>query len=160
MKIFIGSDHAGFVLKEIIKNDLIAGGHEVEDKGATEYDEGDDYPDFIIPVAQAISADPTNVKGIVIGGTGQGEAICANKFKGVRAAVWYGPGRQLASDTEKVVELSREHNDANILSIGARFVTEEEALEAVHRWLAEPFSGDERHKRRIEKIAAAENHNG
>jgi ribose 5-phosphate isomerase B len=160
MKIFIGSDHAGFVLKEIIKNDLTAGGHEVEDKGALEYNEGDDYPDFIIPVAQAISADPANVKGIVIGGTGQGEAICANKFKGVRAAVWYGPGRQLASDTEKVVELSREHNDANILSIGARFVTEEEALEAVHRWLSEPFSGDERHKRRIEKIAAVENHNG
>lgn len=157
MKIFIGSDHAGFVLKEIIKNDLVAGGHEVLDMGAMEYNEADDYPDFIIPVAKAVSENPSNVKGIVIGGTGQGEAICANKFKDVRAAVWYGPGRQLASDTEKVVELSREHNDANILSIGARFVTEEEALEAVHRWLAEPFSGDERHVRRIEKIKAIDN---
>jgi len=157
MKIYIGADHAGFGLKELIKQDLLASEHEVVDCGALEYDEADDYPDFVIPVAKAVSADATAL-GIVIGGTGQGEAICANKFKNVRAAVWYGSGKQIASDTEKIIELSREHNDANILSIGARFVTEEETLEAVHRWLETPFSGEERHKRRIDKIHAAETH--
>lgn len=160
MKIFIGADHAGYGLKEILIPHIQGLGHEVMDCGAHEYNESDDYPDFIIPVAKAVSANPTEVKGIVIGGTGQGEAICANKFKGVRAAVWYGHANRIASDTESLVELSREHNDANILSIGARFVTEEEAINAVHRWLAAAFSGDERHKRRIEKIAAVETHNG
>ncbi|MDB5194300.1 MAG: ribose-5-phosphate isomerase [Parcubacteria group bacterium] len=155
MKIFIGADHAGFGLKDLIKQDLLAAGHEVVDCGAAEYNEDDDYPDFVIPIAKAVSLD-ANAKGIVIGGTGQGEAICANKFKGIRAAVWYGSGNQIASDTEKIIELSREHNDANVLSIGARFVTEEETLDAVHRWLETPFSGDERHKRRIEKIHKVE----
>ena len=159
MKIFLGADHAGYGLKEILKQDLIAGGHEVTDCGATEYNETEDYPDFVIPVAKAISADAA-VLGIVIGGTGQGEAICANKFKGVRAAVWYGSGKQIASDTERIIELSREHNDANILSIGARFVTEEETLLAVHRWLETPFSEEERHKRRLDKISRIETHNG
>jgi ribose 5-phosphate isomerase B len=151
MKIFLGADHAGFGLKELIKADLLAAEHEVVDCGATEYNESDDYPDFVIPVAKAVSAD-TTAKGIVIGGSGQGEGMCANKFKNVRAVVWYGSGNQIASDTEKIIELSREHNDANVLSIGARFVTEEETLDAVHRWLDTAFSGDDRHKRRIEKI--------
>lgn len=160
MKIYLGADHAGFGLKEVIKQDLQAAGHDVTDCGAAEYNEGDDYPDFVAPVAREISTRPNDAKGIVIGGTGQGEAICANKFRDVRAAVWYGSGKQLASDTEKVIELSREHNDANILSIGARFVTEEEAIDAVRRWLETPFSGDERHKRRIDKIHRLETHNG
>lgn len=160
MKIYLGADHAGFGLKEVLKQDLSAGGHEVTDCGAAEYNEADDYPDFVAPVARAVSADPAHTLGIVIGGTGQGEAICANKFRDVRAVVWYGYGRQLASDTERIIELSREHNDANVLAIGARFVTEEETLDAVHRWLETSFSGEERHKRRIDKIHRLETHNG
>jgi ribose 5-phosphate isomerase B len=156
MKIFIGSDHAGFGLKDNLVNMLKENGHEVIDCGAHEFDPADDYPDFIIPVAKAVSADPDNIKGIVIGGTGQGEAICANKFKGVRCALWYGKGNQIASDTEAVIALTREHNNANILSIGARFVTEEDTLAAVRLWLETPFSGDERHVRRLSKIAGLE----
>jgi ribose 5-phosphate isomerase B len=156
MKIFIGADHAGFGLKDSLVNMLKENGHEVTDCGAHEFNPDDDYPDFVIPVAKAVSADPENTKGIVIGGSGQGEAICANKFKGVRCAMWYGKGHQIASDTEAVIALSREHNDANLLSIGARFVTEEETLAAVRLWLETPFSGDERHVRRMKKIEAIE----
>ncbi len=160
MKIFIGADHAGYGLKDRIIADLTDAGYEVVDKGAFEFNEGDDYPDFVIPVATEVSQHPNEVKGIVIGGSGQGEAICANKFRDVRAVVWYGKGSLLASDTMTVIELSREHNDANILSIGARFVTEEETLDAVHRWLSTPFSNDERHVRRIEQVKRAEIKNG
>jgi ribose 5-phosphate isomerase B len=127
-------------------------GYEVTDCGAHEYNEGDDYPDFVVPVAREVSMHPNEVKGIVIGGSGEGEAMCANRFRSVRAVAWYGPANKIASDTKTIIEFSREHNDANILSIGARFVTEEEALKAVKLWLDTPFSGDERHKRRLEKI--------
>ncbi len=156
MKIFIGADHAGYGLKDSLVNMLKENGHEVTDCGASEFNPEDDYPDFVIPVAKAVSADPENTRGIVIGGSGQGEAICANKFKGVRCAMWYGKGQQIASDTEAVVALSREHNNTNMFSIGARFVTEEDALAAVKIWIETPFSGDERHVRRLGKIAAIE----
>jgi ribose 5-phosphate isomerase B len=96
-------------------------------------------------VAKEISHDPGAIKGIVIGGSGQGEAICANKFYGVRAAVYYGSNLD-------VVKLSREHNDSNVLSLGARFMSSSDALNAVNVWLKTPFSGDERHKRRIQKL--------
>lgn len=145
MKVFLGADHAGFALKEQIKRWLVAQGCEVEDRGAFSLDPEDDYPDFIAPVAQAVSEDPVNRRGIVLGGSGQGEAMVANRFAGVRAAVYYG-------GSEDIVALSREHNDANVLALGARFVSEEEAIAAVERWLATPFSGDERHVRRIKKI--------
>lgn len=161
MKIYIGSDHAGFELKEKLKEYLSELGYdEVEDKGDLNYDENDDYPDFVKPLAEAIVADEKSI-GIFIGGTGFGEEICANRIKGVRAVVFYGPrlavgavdveGRQ-SLDPYEIVRLSRSHNDANILSISARFVPQLEAKEAVKVFLETKFSGDERHVRRIRKI--------
>ena len=146
-KIFIGSDHAGFELKEKLVPFLKELGYEVEDKGAFEYNKTDDYPDFIIQVAEEISKNP-NYRGIVLGGSGQGEAMCANRFKNVRAVEYYAPSRGETS----IIKNSRGHNDSNILSLGARFLSEDEAKSAVKDWLETPFSGDERHKRRIEKI--------
>ncbi len=144
MKIFIGSDHAGFELKNILVEFLKSEGHEVEDKGAFTLDPSDDYPDFVKPVAEAVANDQ-EAKGIILGGSGEGETIVADRHPHVRAIEWYGGNLE-------VVKLSREHNDANILSLGARFITEEEAKEAVKLWLATPFSGDERHVRRIAKL--------
>ncbi|MDO8565201.1 MAG: RpiB/LacA/LacB family sugar-phosphate isomerase [bacterium] len=150
MKIFIGSDHAGFQLKEKLVPFLKELGHEVEDKGAYDYNENDDYPDFVKPVAQEISKNPdsTQVRGIVLGGSGQGEAIYANKFKNVRAMTYYAPSRGEVS----IIKDSRGHNDSNILSLGGRFLSEEEAMSAVKDWLETSFSGDERHVRRIAKL--------
>ncbi|MBI4133939.1 MAG: RpiB/LacA/LacB family sugar-phosphate isomerase [Candidatus Terrybacteria bacterium] len=147
MKVFLGADHAGFALKEEIKRWLVGQGYEVEDKGAFSLDSADDYPDFVAPVARAVAEDPKERRGIVLGGSGQGEAMVANRFAGVRAAVYYG-------GPTAIIQLSREHNDANILALGARFVSEAEAIAAVGRWLATLFSGDERHVRRIGKIAS------
>ena len=147
MKIFIGSDHAGFELKEKIVPFLQELGHEVIDKGAFSYDPNDDYPDFIKPVAQEVSTDP-EARGIVLGGSGQGEAICANRFNNVRAFEYYAPSRGEVN----IVEDSRSHNNSNVISLGARFLTEDEAKAAVKLWLETPFSGDERHVRRIDKI--------
>ena len=144
MKIYIGSDHAGFQLKEEVKEFLLKKGYSVEDKGAFQYQAEDDYPDFIRPVAEAVAKDPENSRGIIFGGSGQGEAICANRIKGVRAAVYYG-------GTVHIVELSREHNNSNILSLGARFLHSDEAKKAVDFWLRAKFAGG-RHQRRIDKI--------
>ena len=145
MKIYIASDHAGYELKEKLIDYLIAeNGNEIIDKGAFEYNEKDDYPDFVSKVAQKISENP-EAKGIILGGSGQGEAITANRFKGVRAVVYYG-------GDEKIIELSRQHNDANILSLGARFLSEDEAKNAVKKWLSTDFSEGDRHIRRIKKI--------
>lgn len=152
MKIFVGGDHAGFGLKEKLIEFLHTQGHEVIDKGAFEYDENDDYPDFIIPVAREVSMHPNEVRGIIIGGSGQGEAIAANKFKYVRAALYYGPANSLVQEPISIVKLSREHNNANILSLGARFISEEEMKDAVKEWLDTPFSSEERHVRRINKV--------
>lgn len=145
MKIFLGSDHAGFLYKEKIKKYLEGLGEEVFDKGPSECNKDDDYPDFIAPVAREVSNDPKGSRGIILGGSGQGEAMVANRFKNVRAAVFYGGG-------DEIIKLSREHNNANILSLGARFLSEEEALAAVQLWLKTSFSKEERHERRIEKI--------
>lgn len=146
MKIYFASDHAGFELKnilmEMVSNDL---GLNVEDCGAFEYDETDDYPDFVRVAAVAVSADPEESLAVIVGGSGQGEAIVANRFVNVRAAVYYGGPMD-------IITLSREHNDANVLSFGARFLSDEEAREALRLWLDTPFSGDERHDRRIAKI--------
>lgn len=146
MKIYIGTDHAGFELKEKLVVFLKTQGHDVSDMGAHSYDALDDYPDFIRPVAEAVAGD-ASARGVILGGSGQGEAMCANRVSGVRAAVYYGGPVDIAV-------LSREHNDANILSLGARFVEESEALEVVRMWLATPFSGEEKHARRIGKIDA------
>ena len=152
-KILVGSDHAGFGLKEKLIPYLQGLGYEVEDKGALEYNESDDYPDFIIPLAREISKRPNELKGVIFGGSGQGEAMAANKFSSVRAAVYYGQGQCVVTDDDtSIIKLSREHNNANILSLGARFITEEEMKSAVKEWLDTPFVDSERHKRRIEKM--------
>ncbi|MBI4010547.1 MAG: RpiB/LacA/LacB family sugar-phosphate isomerase [Candidatus Aenigmarchaeota archaeon] len=150
MKIIIGSDHAGFELKGKIKEYLDGLNFEYEDLGANSLDPSDDYPDFIIPVAKKVAKNPKENLGIVIGGSGQGEAIAANKIKGIRATVYYG-------GSLNIVKLSRTHNNSNILSLGARFLTEGEAIEAVKLWIETPFSNEERHKRRIGKIEGFEN---
>lgn len=152
MKIFIGTDHAGYVLKEQLVVSLRAEGHEVVDKGAFEYDEHDDYPDFCIPVAEEVSKDPDHVKGIILGATGEGEAIVANKFPNVRAAVYYGDVKCIVDDESDIIVRSREHNNSNILSLGARFLTEEEMMRAVFLWLKTEYTGSERHVRRLAKI--------
>lgn len=154
MKIYLGTDHAGFALKEDIKPMLIKAGHEVIDLGATEFVDGDDYPDYVAPVAQAVareSKEDPSVRGIILGGSGQGEAIVANRVPGVRAAVYYGPAAHTGGSRD-VITLSREHNDANVLALGARFLAPLEAEEAVTLWLETGFSQDGRHIRRIKKI--------
>ena len=143
MKIHIATDHAGLELKNAIKTYLMEKGHNVTDHGAYEYDAMDDYPDFIFPCAKAVAADPES-RGIILGGSGQGEAMAANRIKGVRAAVFY-------NGTEEIVKLSRQHNNANILSLGARFMTEEEITKIIEIWLDEPFEGGQ-HQQRIEKL--------
>ena len=143
MKILLASDHAGFKLKEFLSNHLIQLGYNIEDCGAYEMDSTDDYPDFIIPAARKVASDP-DARGIIMGGSGQGEAITANRIKGVRAAVYYdGP--------IDIVKLSRSHNNANILSFGARFISNEKAAEAMKIWLDEPFDKG-RHQKRIDKL--------
>lgn len=144
-KLYFASDHAGFDLKNLLLQ--FAGGelgYEVEDCGAFEYDEGDDYPDYIKVAAANVSVNPGSA-AVVLGGSGQGEAMAANRFPGVRTAVYYG-------GPADIITLSREHNDANVLSLGARFLAEEEAKDALRLWLLTPFSDEERHARRIAKI--------
>jgi ribose 5-phosphate isomerase B len=149
MKIYLGADHAGFNMKEHVKAFLTEEcGYTVEDKGAITLDSTDDYPDFVGPVACAVASDRDRGEdsfGIVFGGSGQGEAMVVNRTKGVRCAVYYGGPRE-------IVTLSREHNDANILSLGARFVFLDQVNDIVHLWLTTKFSGDERHVRRIAKF--------
>ena len=143
MIIHLATDHAGLDLKNSIKAYLISKNYEVIDHGAHDYDPQDDYPDFIFPCAKAVAKD-TNSRGIILGGSGQGEAMAANRIKRVRAAVFYnGP--------DEIIKLSREHNNANVLSLGARFMSEEEINNIINIWLEEPFGGD-RHQRRIDKL--------
>ena len=159
--IFIGGDHAGFKLKEKLISFLEDSEHEVVDKGPYEFDKDDDYPDFCAEVAIAVGDFPEENRGIVIGGGGQGEAMVANRFPGVRATVFYGPRQAVeavdiegkkSDDPYEGVRLTREHNNANIISFGARFVSEDEAKRAIEIFLETEFSGEERHTRRIKKI--------
>lgn len=154
MKIFIGTDHAGYVLKEALVSFLKNQGHEVIDKGAYEYDENDDYPDFVSRVAKEVSKDhdPERVRGIILGGTGQGEAIVANRFPHVRAVVYYGRAKPVVENESGILARSRNHNNANVLSLGARYFTEDDVREIVSYWLSAPYSNEERHVRRLEKI--------
>jgi len=151
MNIHIASDHAGFDLKEQLKTYITQLGHTVTDHGAFTIDTSDDYPDFVTPCAEAVAADEQSgdlsrvSRGIVIGGSGQGEAMDANRITGVRATEYYG------GDVE-IVRISREHNNANVLSLGARFMSEEEAKLAVKVFLETEFSSDPRHERRLEKF--------
>jgi len=119
--------------------------YEVVDCGAFSYDENDDYPDFISVAISNLKTEGTDAKAILLGGSGQGEAILANRYSGIRAAVYYG-------GPDEIITLSREHNDTNVLSLGARFLDEETAKRAVELWLNTPFSSEERHERRISKI--------
>ncbi|MEY2664532.1 MAG: hypothetical protein RIT04_340 [Candidatus Parcubacteria bacterium] len=148
-KILIASDHAGFELKNILGIYLKEKGYDVEDMGADKLDSEDDYPKIMVPVATRVLADPQNVRAIIFGGSGNGEAMVSNRFPEVRAAVYYGGPLE-------IVKLSREHNDANILSLGARFIDEKIMKEAVDLWLTTPFSGEARHARRNELIDSIE----
>lgn len=146
MRIHIGSDHAGYELKVALVEHLRAAGHDVVDHGAHEYDAEDDYPPFCFEAGEAVVADAGSL-GVVIGGSGNGEAIAANKVVGVRAALAWN------LDTAR---LGRQHNDANVVSIGARQHSVDEALELVDAFVAEPFSEGERHQRRIDLLSAYE----
>jgi ribose 5-phosphate isomerase B len=142
MKVYLASDHAGYWLKEDIKNDIASWGWDVVDLGNHKFDPDDDYPDFIIPAAEKVADDKDSL-GVIFGRSGQGEAICANKVKGVRAAVCF---------TEDMASLARSHNSANILSLGSDFVEAHRAEKIVKTFLDTPFSEDERHIRRLGKI--------
>lgn len=140
--IVLATDHAGFELKEHVKKFLLEKGFEIKDFGALEYNALDDYPDFIIPASKFVSEN--KLIGIIFGGSGQGEAIAANRIKGIRAVVFYnGP--------DDIIELSRMHNNANILSIGARFVDNHRAEEIINLWLSTTFE-EGRHQKRISKL--------
>ncbi len=151
MEIYLATDHAGFELKEKIKAYLSEKGYAVVDCGAEVYEPEDDYPDFIAIAARHVSDACGKKRAIIFGGSGTGEMIVANRFPHVRAALYNGA-------LLEEVKLSREHNDANVLSLGARLVSEEQAKEAIDLWLSTPFSGDERHVRRIAKIEEVAKH--
>ena len=150
MRIHIATDHAGLDLSHFLIEQLRADGHELFDHGPTSYDPLDDYPSFCINAALAVIADQqagVEALGIVLGGSGNGEQIAANKVAGIRAALAWN------LDTAK---LARQHNDANVIAVGARQHSQDEVLELIRAFVAEPFSQDERHVRRIGKIAAYE----
>lgn len=143
--IYLAADHRGFALKEKIKEWLTEWGQDFLDCGAVHLDDGDDYPDFVAIAATKVAEDPLQNRAIVLGHTGQGEAMVANRRRGVRAAVYYGGPMD-------IITLSREHNAANVLSLGASFVKEDEAKNAIKLWLDTAFSNDARHIRRIGKL--------
>ena len=146
MRVHLGCDHAGFEFKNVLADHLRAAGHEVVDHGAHEYDALDDYPPFCVAAASAVAAEPGSL-GVVIGGSGNGEQIAANKVTGVRAALAW---------SVQTATLAREHNDANVIGLGARMYPEADALAIVDAFLATPFSGDDRHARRIALLATYE----
>lgn len=143
LKIYLGGDHAGFELKEKVKSFLKKEKIRFEDLGPLEYNPKDDYPDFVIPLARKVSKEKNSI-GIIFAGSGQGEAIATNKIKGIGAAVYYGKNL-------KIVKLAREHNNANILSIGARFASFRETKKAINIFLKEKFQKG-RHQKRLEKV--------
>lgn len=164
MKIALSTDHTGFEQLKQLKEYLTQAGHSCLDFGPKQYDEQDDYPDFIRPAAEAVARGEADF-GIIMGGSGQGEAMVANRVKGVRCAVYYGvatPQGALeaegtaSADQYDIVRLSRKHNNANMLSVGSRFVSQDTLKGAVRVWLETPFSGAERHARRIKKIDVSE----
>ncbi|MFJ9952825.1 ribose-5-phosphate isomerase [Kitasatospora sp. NPDC091207] len=146
MRVYLGSDHAGYELKNHLVEWLKEAGHEPVDCGPHIYDAADDYPPFCLRAAERTAADPEAL-GVVIGGSGNGEAIAANKVKGVRAALAW---------SEQTASLGREHNNANVISVGGRMHTQEEATRFVEVFLNTPYSGDDRHTRRITMLSEYE----
>lgn len=142
MRVHIGTDHAAFELKEFLVENLTELGYDVVDHGAMTFEAEDDYPATVIPCAEAVAANPGDL-GIVLGGSGNGEQMAANKVEGIRAALAYN---------QETARLAREHNDANVVSMGGRMMPHEEALEVVRIFLDTPFSQAERHARRIAMI--------
>ncbi len=145
MKILVAGDHGGFELKNKIVNYLKEENFDVEDMGAAVYDKDDDYPEIMIPVAMRVVSDPENTRAIVLGKSGNGEAMICNRFPGIRAAVYHGGNLE-------IIRLSRQHNNSNILSLAGGFLNEEEAKEAVRIWISTSFGGEERHVRRNEML--------
>jgi len=143
--ILLAADHAGWPLKEDLKPFLRSEGYEVEDLGAYTLEPEDDYPGYMHLAGKRVSAEPGHYAAIIIGGSGQGEAVVVNRYPGVRAVVYYG-------GNEEILKLSRQHNDANILSLGARFMTDTEAKNSVKLWLETSYPETPRHQRRIKKI--------
>lgn len=160
MRVYFASDHAGFLLKQKLMAYVSGRGLAIEDLGPYAVDPEDDYPDFVARLAAKVSSEPES-RGIVIGGSGQGEAMAANRVLGVRALLYYGPARaQAPVDAEgadsvdgfDIVRLARRHNNANVLSLGARFLTEEDACAATRVFLETDFLNSPRHVRRIAKF--------
>ncbi|MEK7599932.1 MAG: RpiB/LacA/LacB family sugar-phosphate isomerase [Patescibacteria group bacterium] len=160
MKLAITTDHAGFEALQQLKTYLESLGHECVDYGPTEFAAEDDYPDFMFPAARAV-ADGECEAGVILGGSGQGEAMAANRIKGARCALFYGPVAAktaidaegtLSDDPYEILRLSRQHNHANILSLSARFLSLEEMQKAIVIWLDTPYSDVERHVRRVHKL--------
>lgn len=151
MRVVFAADHGGYALKEKLKPFVESLGHTVEDVGAHTLDMNDDYPPIIMEAARKVAGD-TNARGIIIGGSGQGEACAANRIKGVRAVVYYGEPRRNQTDADgkelDMITSTREHNNSNIISLAGRFLSEDEAKEAVKRWLGAPYESLERHERR------------
>ncbi len=146
MRVHIAADHAGYELKSFLVDHLRSTGHEVVDHGYLDYDPLDDYPSVCFAAGEAVVADPGGL-GVVVGGSGNGEQIAANKVPGVRAALAW---------STTTAALARAHNDANVVAVGSRQHTAAEAVAIVEAFLAQPFSGDERHQRRIDQLAAYE----
>ena len=160
MTIALASDHAGFEQLKQLQSFLEASGHECHNFGPVTLTPDDDYPDFIFPAAKAVASGGCQ-RGIIIGRSGQGEAIAANRIKGVRCAVFYGPAvarrvvdahGKTSHDPYEIIRLGRSHNDSNMLSLAASFVSFEDTKNVVALWLETPFSGEERHQRRIDKL--------
>lgn len=146
MRVHIGGDHAAYEMQRGLVDWLAEQGYDVVDHGPKEYDELDDYPVFVLRAAEAVAAEPGSL-GVVLGGSGNGEQMAANKMKGIRAALCY---------STELAQLAREHNDAQIISLGGRFHTQEQAQAMVKVFLETPFSGVERHQRRLDMVSAYE----
>ena len=160
MNIALATDHAGFEQLKDLRAYLESAGHICKNFGPGSLNPGDDYPDFIAPAAKAVASGECQM-GIILGGSGEGEAMAANRFKGIRCAVFYGPAvprkvidaaGRISHDPYEVLRLSRQHNDANMLSLAARFVSLEDMKHVIKLWLETPFSNEERHKRRVAKL--------
>lgn len=160
MNIALATDHTGYEQSKDLQQYLQSLGHDCRYFGPATHKPDDDYPDFIIPAAEAVGRGECQ-KGIVLGGSGQGEAIAANKVASVRCAVFYGPATpkkvadaegRVSHDPYEIIRLSREHNDANMLSLASRFVTLEDMKNVIKLWLDTPFPGEPRHVRRINKL--------